>query len=454
MTAGDARAGYELPAPCNDRPAVRFFRHHVAAKSLFDGVVRLFVECRMQLLVCAEWGWAEYRDAMASLVGRRQNSGAALAEMLEAWKLFCPGVSLLPVNRGRVALRLALQAFARCAPDKTEVVYPAYICGSVIAAIEHAGLTPVPADIGPNLNMGVMQAMQVVNNNTLAVVAVHIYGCPAPVGEFEEFCRSRGIFLIDDAATLGGVAADDGRMLGGFGDVGVISFTASKTIVAGGFNAGGLLLVNKPELASAMRREWEALPAPRFRLSDFLLFLRDQPLETYTRAATYYWSAARRRFSPRHDGRHACPPARMPNISARIALRQLGSLRRRIAGRIGVAEGFHRGLAALPGIAFPQYQQGRYLTRIVLQLPEGSDLAAVRAGLRRQGIETRRGYDLDLRYGDRFPRARAVAPLLVEVPSHSQMEEAAIQRICGALGEIVGSVRHSPSRTQQSAAAE
>lgn len=408
----------------------------------------------MQRIAGGEWGLSEYRDAVLCLLRRQRDAGPAMASMLERLSRLHPHSLLLPVNRGRWALANALSGLARMRPGKTEVVYPAYICASVIEAIEATGLVPVPADIGPDLNVGVAQAAAAIGDRTLAVIAVHIYGCPAPVAELEKFCRDRGIFLIDDAACLVGVAADEGRMLGGFGDAGVISFTASKSIVAGGFNAGGLLLVNNPELLPAIRQAWETLPAARFRISDLLLFLRDEQFGLYRRMPIYYWSALRRRLFAQCEGRHSCPPARMANISAQLALRQIDSLDRRIAGRIKVAETFHRSLSAMPGIGFPQYQRGRYLTRIMLQLPEGSDLAAVRGGLRRRGIETRRGYDLDLRYGDCCPRARAVAPLLVEVPSHSQMEDAAIERICEALSEVVGGAGRSHGRMQQSAAAE
>ncbi|HEU0156736.1 MAG TPA: DegT/DnrJ/EryC1/StrS family aminotransferase [Stellaceae bacterium] len=408
---------------------------------------------QIERLVCAEWGWAEYREAADCLLFERPRSGAGCAAMLAEFSRLYPQSVFLPVNRGRLALASALRVLARTRSGKTEVIYPAYICASVIAAIERAGLVPVPADIGPDLNIDVAQAARVVGSNTLAIIAAHVYGCPTAVGEFEKLCRSRDIFLVDDAACLVGVAGDDGRMLGSFGAAGIVSFTASKSIVSGGFNAGGLLLVNDPELVPAMRREWEALPEPRFQISDLLLFLRDQQLETYSRSAVYYWSALRRRLSRHYDGRHICPPARMADFSARLALRQLASLDRRIAGRVRVAEAFARRVAAMPGIGFPQYRPGRYLTRIVLQLPTGSDLAAVQAGLRQHGIETRRGYELDLRYGNAFARALAVAPLLIELPSHSRMAEAAIDRICAALGEVVGGAAFAPCPMRQSAIA-
>ena len=391
----------------------------------------------MQRIVYAEWGWPEYREVFSCLLRRRQDQGDKLGEMLANFEKFFPGSALLPVNRGRFALKLALRVFAELEPHKTEVVYPAYICSSVIEMIEEAGLVPVPADVGPDLNLDVANAERAVTKKTLAVVAVHMYGCPAPAAALEQFCKERRIFLVDDAATLAGITADRGRMLGGFGDAGLISFTASKSIVAGGFNAGGLLLVNNPALLAPMQRAWAALPEPRFGVGDFLTFLRDQQLEPYAQAAIYYYGAVQRRLFGRSNRSRACPPRRMANINAFVIIRQLRSLDQRIAGRIRIVESFGRRIAAIPGVCFPQYQPGRYLTRIVLLLPEGTEVSSIRAALWRRGVGTRRGYQLDFRHGSTFPAAAQIAPRLLEVPSHSRQREAEVERICAALAAVV-----------------
>lgn len=395
----------------------------------------------MHRIVYAEWGKAEYRAALDCLLRGRANIGDATAALTSRLAALYSDSAVLPVNRGRLALRLALQAFSRLQPHKTEVVYPAYICASVIEAIVAAGLVPVPADIGPDLNMGVAEAERAIGPRTLALVAVHLYGSPAPIAEIEQLTRSRGIFLIDDAAAAG-VAADNGRMLGGFGDAGVLSFTSSKSVVAGGFNAGGILLVSNPDLAPAMRREWEQLPGADYTLADFLRFLRDQQLEPYTEKAAYYWNAALRRLGHGSKRRAGAQATHMPNLSAAVALHQLASLPRRIAGRIHVADTFARHLQGLPAVAFPQYRQGRYLTRIMLQLPEGADRARLRRALAQRGVATRRGYSLDLSYGSNFPLTLALAPQLLELPSHSRLDEAVIIEICAALRE---SLQHLPA---------
>jgi dTDP-4-amino-4,6-dideoxygalactose transaminase len=409
----------------------------------------------MQRIVYAEWGWPEYREVLGCQLRGRQNKGDELGEMIGKFEEFYPQSTLLPVNRGRVALKLALRVFAKLEPHKTEVVYPAYVCSSVIEMIEEAGLVPVPADIGEDLNLGVTDVERAVTKKTLAVVVVHMYGCPAPVTPLEQFCREQQIFLIDDAATLVGILGPRGRVLGGFGDAGLISFTASKSIVAGGFNAGGLLVVNNPDLVAAMQREWAGLPEPRFSIGDFLTFLRDQQLEPYAQSATYYYSAIHRRLFRESGGGRACPPRRMANVNAVVIIRQLQSLDERIAGRTRVAESFGHRIAAIPGVSFPQYHPGRYLTRVVLLLPEGVEISSSRAALSRRGIGTRCGYELDFRYGSSFRKAKQIAPRLLEMPSHSRLTDAEIERTCAALAAVIepGGTRKRWSSTARSALA-
>jgi dTDP-4-amino-4,6-dideoxygalactose transaminase len=390
----------------------------------------------MQRIVTFEWEWGEYEDAFRCLLRGTHNHGPEMAEMVARFGEMFPTSLVLPVNRGRFALKIALEVFAGLEPCRTEVIYPAYICDSVIEMIEQAGLVPRPADVGRELTIGVDDVERVVTDKTLAVIGVHAYGCPAPIKALEEYAGARQIFLIDDAANVAGVGVDGGKMLGGFGDAGVISFTNSKTLVAGGLNAGGLLLVNNPELAGAMGRAWAALPDPNYSAMDFLLFYRDNRFGRYSRLATYYYN----RLLHRAFTKRPCPPSRMANIDAAIVLRQLVSLPQRLSGRIKVAESFHRHLGALPGVTFPQYRQGRYLTRVLLQLPPGSDLPTIRASLLRRGFETRRGYELDLRHGHTFPRAAQMAPRLIEVPSHSRTADGHVRTLCSSVAEILNSV--------------
>ena len=118
--------------------------------------------------------------------------------------------------------------------------------------------------------------------------------------------------------------------------------------------------------------------------------------------------------------------------------RAVGELPRRIAGRKHVADLYHQNIRGRPHIGFPQYAPGRYLTRIVLTLPAGANLAAIRAELHRTGIPTRKGYPV-YTAGGKLPPVTALElqPRMIELPSHSRMSAAAIQTICDALDKVL-----------------
>jgi dTDP-4-amino-4,6-dideoxygalactose transaminase len=83
-----------------------------------------------------------------------------------------------------------------------------------------------------------------------AAVLVHIGGHLAFESDaIAAYCRDRGIFLIEDCAHAHG-AEWNGRRAGTWGDVGVWSFTATKTISTG---EGGMLVSANPDLVEFAR---------------------------------------------------------------------------------------------------------------------------------------------------------------------------------------------------------
>src|SRR5436305_101795 len=81
-------------------------------------------------------------------------------------------------------------------------------------------------------------------SSQLAVIAVHMAGCPADLDAFRELAQRRGLRLIEDAAQAHG-AEWRGRRVGALGDAGTFSFQASKNLNAG---EGGIVLTDNPEL--------------------------------------------------------------------------------------------------------------------------------------------------------------------------------------------------------------
>ncbi len=78
-----------------------------------------------------------------------------------------------------------------------------------------------------------------------AVWVVHIGGHIAfQINEIAEFCRQKGIVLLEDCAHAHG-ASWDGKKAGIWGDAGIYSFYATKTITTG---EGGILVSNNKDL--------------------------------------------------------------------------------------------------------------------------------------------------------------------------------------------------------------
>lgn len=126
-----------------------------------------------------------------------------------------------------------------------EVIMPAWTFPSTAFAFMARGAIPVFADIEPeNFGLSVEACEQAITPQTKAIVVVHYGGGSAAIEPLMELARQRGLYVVEDAAQSL-LASRNGRHLGTFGDLGTVSFHATKNIHCG---EGGALLVNHPEL--------------------------------------------------------------------------------------------------------------------------------------------------------------------------------------------------------------
>jgi perosamine synthetase len=162
------------------------------------------------------------------------------------------------VSSGKAALTLTLMGL-KAASTRTEVVIPAYTCYSMPAAVISAGLRPILCDINPStFDFDHDQLEATLNDNTLCVVAHHLFGIPSDIERVKTLCHARGIAVIEDAAQAMGVEAG-GRKLGTLGDVGVFSLGRGKNITCG---SGGIVITESDAIASALRARWPRLESP------------------------------------------------------------------------------------------------------------------------------------------------------------------------------------------------
>lgn len=355
----------------------------------------------------------------------------ALAARLSA--LYAPSQAYL-LGSAHHAIEVALEQFRAACPVRNEVIVPAYICPSVPASIRRCGLTVRWVDVQDDLNLSVASVAQAIGRQTLAVIAPHMFGCPAPIEALEKLCRDAGIGLIDDAAQVVGVRVA-GRLLGTFGDAGVISFAQSKTIVTGVRGSGGVLLVNRPEAFTSLGVELSQLVAPSGRLAALADFWLNYHARHHLGGLGHRLARHRPGWLGRTGG--ADSRCRISHLDASIALVQLGRLEDLVAEKCRIVNMYARALSAFPGLGYPQYASDRFLARVMLLLPEGVDRAAVRTRAGQRGVETRLGYEVAADAAQFGERAVALSNRLLGVPVRRGMREADVTEVCAVLDEAV-----------------
>jgi dTDP-3-amino-3,4,6-trideoxy-alpha-D-glucose transaminase len=145
------------------------------------------------------------------------------------------------VANGTDALVLVLDALGVGPGD--EVICPTFTFYATAEAIARRGATPVFADVdAATMNLDPEDVAARVTPRTRAIIAVHLFGRPAPTGELAQL----GVPVIEDAAQAFG-SPEIGRT----GIASTFSFYPTKNLFALG--DGGLVSTDEPELAERVR---------------------------------------------------------------------------------------------------------------------------------------------------------------------------------------------------------
>jgi dTDP-4-amino-4,6-dideoxygalactose transaminase len=145
-----------------------------------------------------------------------------------------------------------------------EVIVPPYTMSATVMAPLIYGAIPVFADIDPDtFCLDPAAVRRAITPKTKAILAVNLFGHPAPLAALLELAREHGLKLIEDNAQ-GPLAAEGGRLAGTIGDIGVFSLNYHKHIHTG---EGGMCVTRDPALAlrlQAIRNHAEQIvePAP------------------------------------------------------------------------------------------------------------------------------------------------------------------------------------------------
>jgi dTDP-4-amino-4,6-dideoxygalactose transaminase len=149
------------------------------------------------------------------------------------------------VANGTDAITIGLKALGVRPGD--EVVVPSFTFYASAEAIVNAGARPVFCDVDPATRNITPETVQtVMSTRTKAVVAVDLFGVPAPIAEVREL----GVAVLEDAAQAAG-ARLNGKRAGSLADLATFSFYPSKNL--GAFGDGGAIVTDDDRIAELAR---------------------------------------------------------------------------------------------------------------------------------------------------------------------------------------------------------
>jgi dTDP-4-amino-4,6-dideoxygalactose transaminase len=306
-------------------------------------------------------------------------------------------------------LTLALKALG----VQGEVILPSFTFFATGHAVLWNGLTPVFAECDPEtwtIDPADVEAR--ITKRTGAIIAVHLYGNPAPVAELQQIAARHGITLIYDAAHAFG-SKSNGVPVGGFGDVEVFSLSPTKLLVAG---EGGLVCTNDSKLASTMR------------------------------AARNYGDSGS--YDPQLLGLNA----RMTEFNAAMALAGLDMVDQKVARHNAIADRYTALLAGTPGLRFQQVKPenlSAYKDYSILISPAefGMSRDEVAQLLLPQGITTKKYFHPPLHRqklftkfgagsGLRLPRTDSISDSVLSLPIYESLPDETVERVARAIRRI------------------
>jgi dTDP-4-amino-4,6-dideoxygalactose transaminase len=189
---------------------------------------------------------AQLADAMAAVVeSGRFILGPEVDAFEREFAAYTGTGHAVGVANGTDALTIALQALGVGPGD--DVVVPSFTFFATAEAVAPTGARPVFCDVDVETACVTAETVRAaLTPRTKAVVAVHLFGNVAPVGEIEAL----GVPVVEDAAQAAGTRAVAGRP-GALGAIATFSFFPSKNL--GCFGDGGAITTDDGELDERVR---------------------------------------------------------------------------------------------------------------------------------------------------------------------------------------------------------
>lgn len=175
--------------------------------------------------------------------------GAEVKKFEAGFAAYCGASHCISCGNGTDALTVLMNVHDF--PRGSEVILPANTFVATAEAVISNGLKPVFADIKEDFTILPESVESLINTNTCAIIAVHLYGHPADMDALKKIAEKHDLKLFEDAAQAHG-ATYRGKKVGTLADGAGFSFYPGKVLGAAG-DAGAIML-NDDDLAEKARK--------------------------------------------------------------------------------------------------------------------------------------------------------------------------------------------------------
>lgn len=359
--------------------------------------------------------------------------GPYVREFEQKFEHFVGCTHAITTSSCTTALHIALAVLGLQPGD--EVIVPAFTWIATANVVEYMGARPVFCDIDlRTFNIDVDQIAGLINERTVGIIPVHLFGLCAEMEPILALARRQGLWVVEDAA-CGFGAWYGGHHVGTLGEMGCFSFHPRKSITTG---EGGMITTERADYAMLARtlRDHGASRTDLARHTSKAGFL----LAEYNHLGYNY---------------------RMTDIQGALGSVQMDRAAWILQERTRRARRYDELLKGIDWLTPPGVPEGYehgYQSYVTLFRPEEPSLHtvdalherrnALMATLEAQGIATRQGthapvilgYYAD-KYGlrpEQFPQAYLADRLSLALPLYVQMSEADQVRVVKALVQAFG----------------
>jgi perosamine synthetase len=349
--------------------------------------------------------WGHEQSYVSDALGSTWISGGAYLDRLEHdVGAYCGVPHAFAVANGTAALHLAYLSIGLRPGDQVVVPGFCFLAAANVAIL--MGAVPVFAEVDPQTWCVTAEAIErVLTPRTRCVIPVHTYGNSCDMDPIIELCGRHQIPVIEDAAESFATRYK-GRVTGSIGDIGSLSFQATKTITTG---EGGMVLTAREDLVSSMRL-YRSHGMSRTR------YIHEVPGHNF----------------------------RLTNMQAALGCAQFEHIDRIVQDRAQMKARYDSALAGLSGATMQFFapEVDPVVWAVAVQLdprafPQGRD--AVMAQLAEAGIESRPGFypptAMQSLYAapEKLPICEDISSHIIVLPCFPSLTESEIATICRSL---------------------